>query len=304
MRSWIKVILSFIILISLGIPLVLKLYFRNDRASDVFLIIGLVCLSVVILLLMYRPDGLKLRGLRIVCWCFLMLFTIGAVTSGVLSFYYYYYYNYRILDVLLFSWFISLTAIVFLCIWCPKNSARNKISFPYGMPSPDPNDYSDIVQLIIHSDNLNWQRFYYFLVFNSILFLAWVGLHSSVFLELHKLLLLVLFPLIGLIVGFIWIPAARRGIAFQNYYMAWARYIERGRRSKGGIFTIQSYLTEGEEIEFEKDIVPKENFRKISIPPTSQIVGARQMVYIIPAVVVGAHFVLLFFSLISLINKL
>ena len=176
--------------------------------------------------------------------------------------------------------------------------------------NPDPDDYSDVIQLVIHADNLTWERLYYFLVFNSIMFLAWVQLFCSVrepASEKTKLILLAVFSLLGLLVSSVWGPIAiGRGIRFQNYYMEWARCIEQrtNKNKYHGIFTKQDLFADGRLIHFEHGSDPASH-RELQISPRYRTfrLGAREVAEIMPWLFVVAYGVLLFLSLLELLTK-
>ena len=166
----------------------------------------------------------------------------------------------------------------------------------------EPQDYNNVIQLVVHSDNLTWQRFYYFLVFNSIFLLVWATIFSSNSNDWIKSCLLIFFSLIGLLVSVLWGPIAiRRGRIYQDYYMAWARQIERNRPSECDIFTKQVDLTEGFKIHFLGDATgaghdKKGDYSKYQIPEKSLKVGARQMMEFICWIFVGLYTLLFIWS--------
>lgn len=245
----------------------------------------------------------KRTSLRMVALLFILL-GIGALASLILIGIYCCERQYSVLPVLWIVYsFCLISALVLFIILFLDYSDRKPSPVMPGYHPPSKKDYSKIIQLMMHSDVLNWQRLYYFLVFNSILLLAWVYLFCSN--NERKLLLLVAFSFVSLIVSLLWAPSAMmRGIRFQDYYLTWLRYIEQhSSKQKTGIFTTQVDFSDGRKIYFPKGVVP-EKYSTVQIPYIAQILGARKMLVLIPLIFAGAHFFLFVFSLKFLIDKL
>jgi len=161
--------------------------------------------------------------------------------------------------------------------------------------NPDINDYPHLVQLVCHADKLNWDRLYYFLVFNSIMFLAWATIFaaSCISLEKKRAIVLSVFSLFGSMVSILWwLFAIPRGISFQDYYMKWARLIERVRPGgRKGVFETQDSFAKGGEVHFY-DPNSQQFFEDEKIPWFCLALGARQVMSGLPFLFVAVYLIL------------
>ena len=239
------------------------------------------------------------RSMKVLSFLFC---TIGLITSIILSGIYFFNEHKPNVAYWLLSLCLIFVVLSFISYICMKESSSPR---PRQLPTikPDTSSYSDIVQLFLHADRLNWERLYYFLVFNSIMFLACTGfVTKSSNCYLGRDLLLSSFSFIGLLVSIVWGPVAiRRGIFFQNYYMKWACSIEEEEKKKNkldGPFTIQDAFAKGSTIHFQHS--------DVSMPNDVLFfgLGAREFAACIPWLFVFGYLMLLIFSLKLLIDKL
>ena len=85
--------------------------------------------------------------------------------------------------------------------------------------------YPTLVQLIIHAESVSWNRFYNFLVFSSILVLAWAAVWVSDVPQLKPLILAAI-SLLGAVSGVFWAALGYRGRTFLFEYVKMASEIE------------------------------------------------------------------------------
>jgi hypothetical protein len=85
--------------------------------------------------------------------------------------------------------------------------------------------YPALVQLIIHAESVTWNRFYNFLMFNTILVLAWATVWVSGASQL-KAVILVAISSLGGVSGVFWAALGYRGRAFLSDYMKMATDLE------------------------------------------------------------------------------
>ncbi len=240
-----------------------------------------------------------LRALKLLCF---LLCTIFLITSFFLSGIYFFWENNPNITSFLLSCcllFFIFSNIFF--IYLNKSHQQRPPQPP--LIKPDTSLYSTIVQLAIHADKLNWERLYYFLVFNSIMFLACTGfVIKTDSCVLGRDLLLFCFAIIGLLVSIVWGPVAiRRGIFFQNYYMKWAISIEKEKKKINGLdgpFITQDAFAKGSIIHFKNS----DEF----IPNNALFfgLGARELAACIPWIFVFGYFMLLIYSSKHIIDKL
>lgn len=85
--------------------------------------------------------------------------------------------------------------------------------------------YASLVQMIIHAENITWNRFYNFLVFNTILVLSWatVWIANS---PQSRTVVLVAICILGGLSGIFWGALGYRGRTFLNEYMKMAAEFE------------------------------------------------------------------------------
>ena len=89
-----------------------------------------------------------------------------------------------------------------------------------------PNElYPSLVQMILHAENVSWNRFYNFLVFNTILVLAWAAVWVSTPAQ-PKTVFLITICVLGGISGIFWAALGYRGRAFLYEYTKMAAAIE------------------------------------------------------------------------------
>lgn len=240
---------------------------------------------------------------RLLLWCLLILGVAFLLTHFILWIIKATRGN---LNSILPSWTVWLgIALVFLSILfliliynSTKESRQQKT-----VSNPDSQDYDHLIQLAIHADNLNWNRLYYFLVFNSIMFVGWIMFYSSSNPNMENLCLkpYILFglSLLGFMVSVLWgLFAIVRGMAFQDFYQEWARLIELNKNKEfDHIYTIQKFFAKGATIHFFDKSSHEIIHRKI--PFSSQTLGARELMIAMPYLFSIAYLLLLVISCIK-----
>jgi len=86
--------------------------------------------------------------------------------------------------------------------------------------------YPSLVQMIIHAENITWNRFYNFLMFNTILVLSWATLWTAASSSQSRLVVLIAICILGSISGIFWAALGYRGRAFLSEYMNIAKELE------------------------------------------------------------------------------
>lgn len=164
--------------------------------------------------------------------------------------------------------------------------------------NPYLDDYDQLMRFFMHADVLNWNRLYYFLVFNSIIIAGWVTLYSvAPDSAVFKQYVLIGLSLLGLMLSILWsMFAIPRGIAFQNYYDAWARLIEQKDPKKQlhqTLLRIQYFFARGAPIHFIDLDTEKVEDKDKQIPWYSRTLGAREVMEGVPWLFAAAYFLLL-----------
>ena len=72
---------------------------------------------------------------------------------------------------------------------------------------------------IQHAENVSWNRFNNYLLFNSIMLLAWVSLYTKEPLDPREVLVLATIPVLGIISGVFWAGLGYRGRKFLNTFI-------------------------------------------------------------------------------------
>ncbi len=72
---------------------------------------------------------------------------------------------------------------------------------------------------IQHAENVSWNRFNNYLLFNSIMLLAWVALYTKESVDLPDALVLTTIPALGIISGVFWAGLGYRGRKFLNKFV-------------------------------------------------------------------------------------
>ncbi|HEV3142477.1 MAG TPA: hypothetical protein VGZ47_01180, partial [Gemmataceae bacterium] len=91
----------------------------------------------------------------------------------------------------------------------------------------DKDRYSAIVQLVVVSETTSWNRFYIFLVFASILILAWTTIYSQSSPPKCATIIMASMSAVGFIAGLAWAGLGWRGRTFVN------KFVELGRQLEG-----------------------------------------------------------------------
>lgn len=88
--------------------------------------------------------------------------------------------------------------------------------------------YPSLIQLIIHAENITWSRFNNFLMFNTILVLAWSTVFASnlTSFQQSRMVVLVAFCILGAVSGVFWAALGWRGRAFLYRYLDMAQDLE------------------------------------------------------------------------------
>jgi hypothetical protein len=91
--------------------------------------------------------------------------------------------------------------------------------------------YTSLVQLIINAETISWNRFYNFLMFNTILVLAWATIWvSKDAAAVSKAVVLVAICSLGGISGIFWAALGYRGRTFLDEYVKISSDIEADAR--------------------------------------------------------------------------
>jgi len=85
--------------------------------------------------------------------------------------------------------------------------------------------YPTLVQMILHAENVSWNRFYNFLVFSTILVLAWAAVWVTSPSQ-AKIVFLATICVLGAISGVFWAALGYRGRAFLYEYTKMAAALE------------------------------------------------------------------------------
>ena len=86
--------------------------------------------------------------------------------------------------------------------------------------------YPSVIQLIIHAETISWNRFYNFLMFNTILILAWATVYSQEIRPAWGSAVLAIMCVLGGVSGLAWAGLGVRGRKFLNEYLLLAEHIE------------------------------------------------------------------------------
>ncbi len=86
--------------------------------------------------------------------------------------------------------------------------------------------YPSLVQMIIHAENITWNRFYNFLVFNTILVLSWTTVWTATNAPQSRPVVLVSICILGSLSGIFWAALGYRGRAFLSEFMNMAKEFE------------------------------------------------------------------------------
>lgn len=88
--------------------------------------------------------------------------------------------------------------------------------------------YPSLIQMVIQAENISWGRFNNFLMFNSILVLAWSTIFAAnlTSLQQSRTVVLVAFCILGAMSGVWWAALGSRGRAFLDVYLDVAQDFE------------------------------------------------------------------------------
>jgi hypothetical protein len=86
--------------------------------------------------------------------------------------------------------------------------------------------YPSLVQMIINAENITWNRFYNFLMFNTILVLSWATLWTAASAPHSRPVVLVAICILGSLSGIFWAALGYRGRAFISEFMNMAKEFE------------------------------------------------------------------------------
>ena len=86
--------------------------------------------------------------------------------------------------------------------------------------------YPSLVQMIIHAESVTWNRFYNFLMFNTILVLSWSTIWVSNCSPQGKTVVLATICIVGGVSGVFWSALGYRGRKFLSEYMGMAEKLE------------------------------------------------------------------------------
>jgi hypothetical protein len=92
--------------------------------------------------------------------------------------------------------------------------------------------YSSIVQMVIHAESITWNRFYNFLLTNSILILAWATIYVSCSNSQMTRILLLAICILGMIGCVFWAALGARGRKFLDIYIDMGKDMENDMEKK------------------------------------------------------------------------
>lgn len=83
---------------------------------------------------------------------------------------------------------------------------------------PEESVYNSYVQLVMHSENISWNRFYNYLMAMTFLILAWATLYVATSDLLMIKVILISISVLGFVSGIIWAALGYRGRRFLHEY--------------------------------------------------------------------------------------
>jgi len=86
--------------------------------------------------------------------------------------------------------------------------------------------YPSLVQMIIHAEAISWNRFYSFLMFNTILILAWSTIYAAQACPADAWTVLATMTILGAVSGIAMVGLSIRGRRFLDEYVNLAEKIE------------------------------------------------------------------------------
>lgn len=89
--------------------------------------------------------------------------------------------------------------------------------------------YEAYIGFAQHAEANSWTRFYNFLVFNTILILAWSTIYSQTDRQAYSTFVLALFCIVGASSGFTWYALGKRGREFASFFLEKAAEFETSR---------------------------------------------------------------------------
>ena len=110
--------------------------------------------------------------------------------------------------------------------------------------------YQGLIELVKISETISWGRFNSFLLFNSILILAWSTVFTSKIILNSGLSLIVLVAIVilGMTSGVFWAGLGKRGRAFVKHYLDQASYVEKDKDCWGEELKKYKPLTKAAEM--------------------------------------------------------
>ncbi len=93
----------------------------------------------------------------------------------------------------------------------------------------DSDKYGSIVQLVIHAENISWNRFNNFLLADSVLVIAWATIYSSEQDSCASRVIQSLICLLGFLFGIAWASLAWRSRDYVDMYFNLGRRVENGK---------------------------------------------------------------------------
>lgn len=93
----------------------------------------------------------------------------------------------------------------------------------------DSDKYGSIVQLVIHAENISWNRFNNFLIAASVLVIAWATIYSSGQDSCASRVIQSFICLLGFFCGFAWARLGCRSRDYLDMYFELGEEIEKGK---------------------------------------------------------------------------
>jgi hypothetical protein len=92
--------------------------------------------------------------------------------------------------------------------------------------------YPAWVALVQHAENISWTRFYNFLVFATILVLAWATIYSQASRPWGAAVVMAVMSGVGLLSGFIWAGLGYRSRQYLHFYLKGGAKLEEGAEAE------------------------------------------------------------------------
>src|SRR5438552_2911872 len=91
--------------------------------------------------------------------------------------------------------------------------------------------YAAIIQMVIHAETISWNRFYNFLMGNSVLVVAWAAVFSSQAVSVLVSIVLSVICLFGVCSGIVWAELGKRSREHVDKHFNQGRDVEKDPKS-------------------------------------------------------------------------